>query len=268
MGEHNYYPSGRNCPECGAEIMLFDISYIGAIGREATCPCVLEKDAATRKAMIEHGIVLARDEMRKRSGMGMRYQGHSFESFRVNDNNQAAFTAAEQFTAAYLKDGQTPGLLLCGNAGSGKTFLACAIANRIIDSAFVSDGTAETLAKGWHKDIYPPLRFYGTADLLQRIRASYNSGQGEEESNDLTDVCKKTKLLLLDDFGAEKITDWVLEQFYSIIEYRYQNCLHMIVTSNETPGGIKKKFGERIADRIRTCCHVVPLNGDSQRRTA
>jgi len=264
------YPSGRNCPDCGQEIMLFDIPYIGAIGQEVKCQCVEDREERERQERITSGTAIIRQKMREASGMGKRYQLYTFGRFKRNESNGAALDAALQFVEDYCA-GQAKygGIMLCGNAGTGKTFLACAIANALIDRRPISDDNAENAAWGCHSlGYYSPVTFFGTADLMQRIRSSFNGYGAGESGASLVERCKSAKLLILDDFGAEKISDWVREVVYDIVEHRWQNLMHTVLTTNETPASLRDKYGDRIADRVKNMCATFPLTGKSQRKTA
>jgi len=264
------YPSGERCPDCNEELMLFDNPLLHTTGNRITCPCVVDRREKERQAKIVHGLQKARDMMRDEAGLGMRYKQYTFAKFKRNAENSEAQDTAQRFVAAYLADESTPGMIFCGCAGNGKTFLACCIANAIIDNKRVSERACEMLCDGVRPmhEIYSPVRFFGTADLLQRIRASFNGYNADEQGAALIDRCKHAPLLVLDDFGAEKPSEWVAEQLYSIIEHRYQHCLHTIITTNCTPGEIQARCGERIADRLRSMCATVPMTGESMRRTA
>ncbi|MCL2105942.1 MAG: hypothetical protein FWH26_02615 [Oscillospiraceae bacterium] len=277
MNNSKNYPSGRNCPDCGREIMLLCAPTINNKSPEIKCRCVIDREEAQRATDIERGRILARDDVRKWVGMGVRYMKYSFKNCITTAANRDAVEAAKEFADAVLDhSGELPGLYFCGDVGTGKTFLACSILNQIIDTCPVSEETALNYAEGCgsHRST-SLLRFYGTAELLQRIRDSYSGNRyrgydfdDDGPGDDLLNLCMKAKCLVLDDFGAEKVSDWVLEQLYILIEYRYQNCLPLIITSNETPQGIERKLGKRIADRIRSSCRVFPLVGSSQRETA
>lgn len=74
-------------------------------------------------------------------------------------------------------------------------------------------------------------------------------------------------LLILDDVGAEKPSEWTEEQLYRLINHRYVHGRRTIITTNLTGPAVVERLGERIASRLRQMCHRVVLNS-GDRRTA
>jgi DNA replication protein DnaC len=99
--------------------------------------------------------------------------------------------------------------------------------------------------------------------LCVELQASWSDGgKGPMEIiGDLADV----PLLIVDDVGAEKTTDFVLQSAYLLFNKREQNELPIYGTSNLTIEEIGNKLDERIASRIRGMCHVVAVGGEDQR---
>ena len=91
-----------------------------------------------------------------------------------------------------------------------------------------------------------------------------------------TEVLKKVSecdLLIIDDFGAEKITDWVLEKVFLLIDTRYKTEKPLIITTNleyrkDENCDIEKIFGRRIKDRINEMCYPLCFLGESRRKGA
>lgn len=111
--------------------------------------------------------------------------------------------------------------------GSGKTRMAASIANKLLENYQV--------------------KFAVSSDILKEIKATYNKDSEYTESQ-LVDALKTCEVLIIDDFGVEKMSDWVNEQFYTIINYRYVNKKVTIFTSNESLEELE--YNSRITNRI------------------
>lgn len=162
---------------------------------------------------------------------------------KISYKKSSAITiqAAKDFVKKYLKDSCTKGLLLTGPVGSGKTFLACCIANAL-------------LAKNIH------LLFVVVPDLLDQIRASYDSNrQNSITEYELLDTAREVPLLILDDLGAHNYTDWACNKIYSIINYRLNYQLPTIITSNINLENLEEYLGERTTSRIFQMCNPYRL---------
>lgn len=153
-----------------------------------------------------------------------------------------AYDAAKNFIANFLKDPNTDGLLFTGQVGSGKTFLACCIAN-----ALLANGKLVLFA------VVP--------DLLDQIRSTYDVGRGPDNITefDLVDTAKQVPLLILDDLGAHNYTEWTRNKIYSIINYRLNHRLPVIVTTNIIPEELEKYLGERTTSRLLEMCRPYRL---------
>lgn len=175
------------------------------------------------------------------------YEGDTFADYIVTEANKDAVDAAHMMVADEIK-----GLFLYGEKGTGKTKLAAIIAN-------------ERAGAG------KPVLFASVPDLMADIRASFASGGTSER----VQAVKETPFLVLDDLGAEKMTEWVGEQLFCIVNHRYNEQLPTVVTSNYSPtqiirhmatvdrGGnvIDDMQGQRIMSRIYGMCERVEVRG-------
>lgn len=100
--------------------------------------------------------------------------------------------------------------------------------------------------------------------LLENIRASYGTPTGGTRSAFLDDV-QHSNLLVLDDLGAERPTDWVLDQLFQIINFRHDWTSPTIFTSNLSLVELGKHLGERTTWRIAEMAEVVNLAGKNLR---
>lgn len=160
-----------------------------------------------------------------------------------------AYNAAKSFTGNFLKLSNPDGLLFTGPVGSGKTFLACCIAN-----ALLADGRTVLFA------VVP--------DLLDQIRSTYDLGRGMEDITefDIVDTARQVPLLILDDLGAHNYTDWTRNKIYSIINYRLNHQLPVIVTTNISPEDLENYLGERTTSRLLEMCKPYRLLVDADIR--
>ena len=125
-------------------------------------------------------------------------------------------------------------IFLPGDTGIGKTHLAAAL-------SIASLHTIPTIT-GYD------FMWTRCPDLLMQIRSTYNSDSDKTEQQ-VVDSVRKVGLLVLDDLGAEKITDWSMSAFYAILASRVDECRPTIVTSNL---GLKQlhAWEPRIASRL------------------
>jgi DNA replication protein DnaC len=139
------------------------------------------------------------------------------------------------------------GVWLQGDVGTGKTSLAMLISKTALEAGF-------------------SVAIYSMPRLLARIRRTYDADSGEEGYLSFFDRLTSVDLLHIDDLGAEKRTDWVLEQLYAIVDRRYEEQRAMVVTTNMETPDLKEQIGERTVSRLlQICGHEKPLYGDDWR---
>jgi DNA replication protein DnaC len=152
------------------------------------------------------------------------------------------------------------GLLFHGPYGVGKTHLAVAILKAVIRKCG---------AKGY---------FFETPDLLRQVRNTYNNTVDETEMGVLAPVLK-AELLVLDDLGTEKTSEWVQETLGLVVNTRYNAKRPTILTSNlrdpldnTDPNSFAFQIGARTRSRLREMCDWIEIQGadirDADRHTA
>jgi DNA replication protein DnaC len=137
------------------------------------------------------------------------------------------------------------GLCITGDMGTGKTTLAMLVSRAALEAG-------RTVA------------IYSLPKLLNQIRTTFAEGTNQTHA-ELLDRLAAVDLLHLDDLGAEKTNEWVLEQLYSIVNTRYEEQRSMIVTTNLDPEPLREQIGERTMSRLREMCSQVPLFGHDRR---
>lgn len=137
------------------------------------------------------------------------------------------------------------GLMIWGDTGTGKTFAAGCIANALIERGY---------------------RVYiaNVMTMCDRLKEMY----AEDRGTFIRDL-SRYDLLVIDDFGAERKSEFVQEQIYTLIETRYRSGKPMIITTNISLDDLRNPTdmqSERIYDRIKERCHPVRMQGESRRR--
>jgi DNA replication protein DnaC len=139
------------------------------------------------------------------------------------------------------------GMWFFGSSGTGKTTLAMLISRIALDAG-------------------RSVAIYSLPKLLSRIRQTYDAEIGEQSYSDLFERLTTVDLLHLDDLGAEKQTEWVLEQLYALVNERYERQRSLIVTSNFEDDELEKQLGTRIVSRLVEMCGDPVLLFDEDRR--
>ena len=181
-----------------------------------------------------------------------RYETCSFESYYpMNPSQEAAVSFARQTADGYPSS--DVGLLLLGTCGVGKTHLAVAILKALAE-----------------KNV--GCLFYDFRDLLKEIQDSWNPSKQTSELQVLNPV-QEADVLVLDELGATKPTEWVKDTMTHIINKRYNDRKVTIFTSNfldtkATPYDetITERVGERLRSRLHEMCKVVLITGDDFRK--
>jgi DNA replication protein DnaC len=181
-----------------------------------------------------------------------RYRGVSFERPPVSDMARDMETrAAVGEVRAYVEElaerlGAGRGLWLFGDTGTGKTTLAMLISKAALESGH-------------------SVAIYSLPKLLARIRRTYDSEPGGDSYLSFFERLTSVDLLHIDDLGAEKRSDWVLEQLYSLINERYEAQRSVLVTTNLPHEELEEQIGARTVSRLTQICDEVPLYGSDRR---
>jgi len=181
-----------------------------------------------------------------------RYRGVSFDRPPVSDMARDLQTkiAVNQVKAfvddldARLQEGR--GLWLFGDTGTGKTTLAMLISKAALEAG-------KTVA------------IYSLPKLLARIRRTYDSEPGGDSYLSFFERLTSVDLLHIDDLGAEKRSDWVLEQLYALVNERYEAQRSILITTNLPHPELEEQIGSRTVSRLTQICDEVEVRGEDRR---
>ena len=140
------------------------------------------------------------------------------------------------------------GIYIWGQSGSGKTHIAYAIANYLPNR---DKNRIKVIVKN-------------VPELLKSIRDDYNR-QNQDKEWTMDKIIENRDLLILDDIGSEKITDWVEETFYLLINKKYEEMIPIIFTSNYSIEELSTRLSDRIISRIVGSCDIINLKGNDRR---
>ncbi|HSW39250.1 MAG TPA: ATP-binding protein [Acidobacteriota bacterium] len=182
-----------------------------------------------------------------------RYEHCDLDSYLPNhDSQKRAKIYVQHFLEKYPQI--DVGLIFLGTCGVGKTHLAVSLLKQVI------------LEKG------DSGLFYDFRDLLREIQASWNSVSQTSELDVLRPVLE-ARVLVLDELGANKPTEWVRDTIAHIINCRYNDKTITIFTSNylDNPGktaeeSLKDRIGVRLRSRLYEMCREVEIHGPDFRR--
>jgi DNA replication protein DnaC len=181
-----------------------------------------------------------------------RYRGVSFDRPPVSDmardlTTKGAVNDVRGFIDeldARLDAGR--GLWLFGDTGTGKTTLAMLISKAALEAR-------------------RSVAIYSLPKLLARIRRTYDAEPGGDSYLAFFERLTSVDLLHIDDLGAEKRSDWVLEQLYALINERYETERSVLITTNLPHDELEEQIGQRTVSRLSQMCDEVPLFGDDRR---
>jgi DNA replication protein DnaC len=193
--------------------------------------------------------IKARKAASRRLGTGIpkRFRGVGFDRQPIADMDPALVREIRLWVRAIddnLEQGK--GLWLFGDVGTGKTSLAMLVSKAALE--------------GGHS-----VAIYSMPRLLADIKDTYED-RSDSSYMELFERLVGVDLLHIDDLGAEKRTDWVLEQLYAIVNERWQEQRSVVVTTNLTDvDELRAQIGPRTVSRLHEMCDLIPIMGRDRR---
>lgn len=221
--------------------------------------------------------------MIKGAPIGKRFDSCTFENFEITDDNREAFDACRR-----VAESGEIGVVIMGKNGLGKTHLLVATMkeydrrNRFVPpeegdvadtveirsaSELIANAASETPEDGSvprltdeevGRDVH--IEYWPLLELTRELRSEIARGFQETATS-----CRKCDLLVLDDFGAERVTDFVLEELERIVDWRYRAMKPTAVATNLSLKEISGKYGQRAMSRWVQSCLLVGVTGDDRR---
>jgi DNA replication protein DnaC len=234
------------CPYCGSEIPKREFEILGKKRIvQPVCECEAEKEMEPIRQAQER---MKEQELKRLFSihdLGERFNDSKFDNFLERKGSERCLKIAKKYVDEFDSwDGES--LMFWGEPGNGKSHLATAIAN-------------ELTAKG------KKVVFISMPDLLKKIKSTFNRNSNETEEQIMRGL-QLCDLLIIDDIGAEKVTDWVQEVIFRIVDGRYKKMKPIMATSNLEPKELAERIGKRAYDRLIEISQPIKNEATSYRR--
>ena len=238
------------CPVCGEVTQkILPMPLLDGSGRvkdlkvRIMCACrrkELEEYENNQKKLEE---VRAVQGLKRLSPMDDKLSGARLNTFSETDDNSKLLKIIKSYISNFDKMyKENQGLILYGSVGTGKSYAAAVIANELLEKKV-------------------PVVMTSFIKILKDV--------GTFDDNERLDLIKNAKLLIIDDLGAERGTDYAIEKVYDIIDSRYRSNKPVILTTNLSIEQMKSCDDiryTRIYDRIFEMCYPVKVTGFSWRK--
>lgn len=219
----------------------------------------------TPRDLVLQRLAYAADCSLFRRGVDERFVEKNWESFQ-------GLEPQVKLAQDTIKRGDS--LTLSGPKGTGKTHMAVAcirtwlryMAGKLVpELEYVSGWFDESNADQWifdHPHILP--YFISAPEFFLELKATFNNSEYTER--DVLDRYTSSKaLLVLDDLGAEKVSDWSRQMLFTLIDRRYRRMQQTIVTTNLSLDELAAHYDARVPDRLLEMGTIINLGGESYR---
>ena len=236
------------CGRCGGkkETVVYFGMYGGKVAQKVRCICKCEEELREKRK--QEALKREAEEKVRRvkaaSLMDSRLSLARFENNRDTKYNSRNMKICRNYALSFTKmKEKNQGLLMWGSIGTGKSFAAACIANYLLDKGVTVVMTS-------------------FVKLLEIVRV-------QDQEEDIINKISSAELVIFDDLGAERGTEYALEKVYNIVDSRYRANKPMIITTNRT---LQQMYEEtdpryrRVYDRIFEVCYPIEWTGPSWRR--
>lgn len=233
------------CSNCGNQVKSIDFyDSFKEVNRKipGTCPCQ-EKMQETMRLKEERRAKAERAAYLRDIAQLGRYSDSTLDTFQPRVGTEKALWECKRLAAEFPREA---GILLFGAYGNGKSRLVAAVANALITKGYIC-------------------LFRNVPRLFAEIKQTFDTNAPIREWR-VMELLKKADLLILDDLGAHKWTEWREDTLYAIIDDRYSAQKPIIATTNCNLDDLEDRIGGRSFDRLKEMCLIVENTADSYRQ--
>ncbi len=252
----------NKCKFCGKDLKPIELDYLytnvsSKLIEYERCTCKESKDywndvdfKIQEQKKKEHYREMI-NQFYSQNYISKRIKDYNFKNFKVTDVNKKEVEIAKDYTKKCTENKQENGLIITGNSGVGKTHLVASISNELIE-----------------KD---KLVLIGRlTSLLDMIKETFKDNSKSE--NELIELFSNVDMVVIDDLGTEKISQWALDKLYTIIENRNENKLPIIITTKFDKEGLLHRFkqsndkelSDAIIQKLYQMCYGIELKRYSE----
>lgn len=210
------------------------------------CKCRAEEERMKKEQMQKEEEMRSIQRAKVSSMMDDTFRTACFANYQIRNGNERHLKVAKKYCIEFSKMYErNQGLLFWGTVGTGKSYTAACIANYLLEA-----NTSVVMTS--------------FVRILQEMQ-----GFDREREETFTNKLNSVKLLIIDDLGAERSTDYALEKVYGIIDNRYRAKKPLILTTNLTLRQMQEATDiryARIYDRIFEMCYPMEFSGVSWRK--
>lgn len=210
------------------------------------CKCRAEEERLKKEQMQKEEEMRSIQRAKVSSMMDDTFRTACFANYQIRNGNERHLKVAKKYCIEFSKMYErNQGLLFWGTVGTGKSYTAACIANYLLEA-----NTSVVMTS--------------FVRILQEMQ-----GFDREREETFTNKLNSVKLLIIDDLGAERSTNYALEKVYGIIDNRYRAKKPLILTTNLTLRQMQEATDiryARIYDRIFEMCYPMEFSGVSWRK--